>query len=464
MKCPKCGNLLTEGRMYCEHCGYEIKLVPEFEARVEESIAQNIKGIVEEKADIPQEKEPVTKTKKKNSKKYLFLILFAGMLVFVLAAIVYGGMTIWEHSTIIHEMIAEYYATELDYQTAITYMEEIVQKVPDTFEYRLRLCELYIKAGRSEEAIEAYKIISGSSQFSIEEQITAVEKLIEYYEGIADYESIAAYLETVHNDTIRLAFLEYMCPTVVFSQPEGTYSAQITLKLTSDGLGSIHYTLDGTAPDADSPEFTETIFLETGDTVVSAVFINDYGVESSIVTKEYSIEMPKVNSPEVLTYSGTYHSPVKIQVSAENGVRVFYTTDGTTPNANSTRYRGELYAPIGKSVYKFIAIDSNGKASDIVTRDYQIILDTDITIDAAKDILKTYAVSQGKPLNENDSVLYDETHIVIFEYLYPMSVETGVDCYYFAEVARSTETGEQFRTNVYYGVDIRTGAVHTFYK
>ena len=46
MDCPKCGKKIAEGHMYCEECGHEINLVPEFEAEIEESMAESIRAIV----------------------------------------------------------------------------------------------------------------------------------------------------------------------------------------------------------------------------------------------------------------------------------------------------------------------------------------------------------------------------------------------------------------------------------
>ena len=41
MKCPKCNRELKEGQLYCEVCGEEIQMVPEFEPEIE-----NIKVMV----------------------------------------------------------------------------------------------------------------------------------------------------------------------------------------------------------------------------------------------------------------------------------------------------------------------------------------------------------------------------------------------------------------------------------
>jgi tetratricopeptide (TPR) repeat protein len=51
MKCPKCGSELPEHALFCEKCAAEIKIVPEYEARLEEQISislENVASVVEE--------------------------------------------------------------------------------------------------------------------------------------------------------------------------------------------------------------------------------------------------------------------------------------------------------------------------------------------------------------------------------------------------------------------------------
>ena len=38
MQCPKCGEKLNKGRLYCENCGEEIRIVPDFEPEIESRI------------------------------------------------------------------------------------------------------------------------------------------------------------------------------------------------------------------------------------------------------------------------------------------------------------------------------------------------------------------------------------------------------------------------------------------
>ncbi len=466
MKCPKCGKKLKDGNMYCESCGCEINLVPEFDTEVEKSMAESMREVIDEAiSEHAQKEEAAEKKSKKGMSSVLFWLSGSGLgiVAFIVSAVIFCGMTVWEHSTLMQEMVAEYYLEEGNYEKAISYIEQNVQRAPEKAAFRFKLCDIYMGLGEEEKALEIYKIIAGNKQFTFDEQLIAVEKVVEYYEKKEDYQSIADYLVTVQDKNIQLAFYKYMCSSVTFSQPEGTYSSLITLKLDTDGLGSIHYTVDGSTPDKNSPEFSSTIFLEAGNNTISAVFINDYGVSSQVVTKNYFIESKKVNPPDVTAYSGTYNCPIKIDVNVAYGTRVYYTTDGTSPNTRSNIYSGNLYAPIGKSVYKFVAVDERGEVSEVITRDFQITLDTQMTTDEAGKILSQYlAQRDGKELDGSGHVIYDLNTLHIYEYLYPMSVEMGKDCYYFAEVSRNITTLEQQRTGKYFGVDIRSKEIYTF--
>ncbi len=51
MKCPKCGSELPQNALFCEKCATEIKIVPEYEAKLEEQISislENVASIIEE--------------------------------------------------------------------------------------------------------------------------------------------------------------------------------------------------------------------------------------------------------------------------------------------------------------------------------------------------------------------------------------------------------------------------------
>ena len=48
MKCPNCGAEMKEGTLYCEHCGEDIHIVPDFEPEIEYNIEQTLNDIAKE--------------------------------------------------------------------------------------------------------------------------------------------------------------------------------------------------------------------------------------------------------------------------------------------------------------------------------------------------------------------------------------------------------------------------------
>ena len=65
MNCPNCGAEIKRGSLYCEHCGEDIHIVPDFDPEVEFSLEETISGIVEElnQGEEGEEKKEGTKEK-----------------------------------------------------------------------------------------------------------------------------------------------------------------------------------------------------------------------------------------------------------------------------------------------------------------------------------------------------------------------------------------------------------------
>ena len=55
MKCPNCGAEMEEGKLYCEHCGEDIHIVPDFEPEVEYNMEQTLSDIAKEMEPEPAE-------------------------------------------------------------------------------------------------------------------------------------------------------------------------------------------------------------------------------------------------------------------------------------------------------------------------------------------------------------------------------------------------------------------------
>ena len=52
MKCPNCGNELEEGKLLCENCGYEVKIVPDFDIELEDRLKESISSMMEDRSGL----------------------------------------------------------------------------------------------------------------------------------------------------------------------------------------------------------------------------------------------------------------------------------------------------------------------------------------------------------------------------------------------------------------------------
>ena len=65
MQCPNCKQELKEGYLYCETCGYEIQMVPDFKPEVDGSILSSLKDIQKEVSKETDKAKRILKDEKK---------------------------------------------------------------------------------------------------------------------------------------------------------------------------------------------------------------------------------------------------------------------------------------------------------------------------------------------------------------------------------------------------------------
>lgn len=127
----------------------------------------------------------------------------------------------------------------------------------------------------------------------------------------------------------------------------------------------IHYTLDGTDPDASSTVYISPFTL-SDNTTVKAIAIKD-DKTSAIVTKVYEVpEQTIVTEPEIII---TENGEVTL-VNSTDGATVYYTTDGTNPSTSSQVY-SEAFVIASGTTIKAIAVKNNVQ-SLIVSKTYTV--------------------------------------------------------------------------------------------
>ncbi|MGN1147151.1 MAG: chitobiase/beta-hexosaminidase C-terminal domain-containing protein, partial [Lachnospiraceae bacterium] len=287
------------------------------------------------------------------------------------------------------------------------------------------------------------------------EMESAYKKLIAFYKSREDYASINTLLVNTDSEAIRTMFQHYMAAPPEFSYKEGTYAEVVPLKLTASTQGTIYYTMDGTIPDLNSEVYTSPIFLETGSYTISAMFVNEYGIESEVVAKSYVIDVLKPTAPEVETYSGEYTTPSMIRVLVPTGCTVYYTTDGQVPTDQSAIYVSEIPMPLGKSTFKFVTYSKEGVAGAVTTRHFDLKLATDFTADMAVSRLVEVMVENGRITDVSGTIAGDLNGRYLYNFQYALAIPNEGDFYVISEVYEDS-AGVQNKTGTTYAVNAYT--------
>ena len=470
MRCPKCGFEMQEGQLYCEHCGMEIQIVPDFEPEIENSISETMSTLAEELTQKDTVEAEIEETEEEddnfigedahlfdkilsNRKVFLLVVSLGTLLIILLFLFVFF---LYQHNSKGYQISrAMEYADKGQYEKAIEYLEA-AEKIDDMdADIYFLMADYYYLQGKDDDAIITLKNVAMTSGFAEEDMENAYSKIISIYKKNEDYQSINDLLLACTNQDVIYSYQNYMAYPPDYSYIEGTYQEIVPLKLSSNTSGKIYYTMDGSEPDENSAVYTTPIFLETGTYEISAFFVNDYGIKSETITNTYVIELSVPKAPEINTYSGEYTEPTMIEVVVPEGCKVYYTTDGSEPSADSTQYTEPISMPIGDSVFKFMSYSKEGVSGEIVTRTYNLKLNAQYTINDALSLLSVSLVDQGYILD-----LYGNKEGIQGRYIYKYgSVNRAVDGqdYYFSYEYYEDLAGNQSKTGRIFGVNIATG-------
>lgn len=450
MKCPSCGAEMADGSLYCEHCGEDIHIVPDFDPELEQDIELTISGMLE---DIGGQETPKEDEKPLRRRKSWMPWAVCGAVLAVMAAV--SGLLVYQYNSLEWQIRrGEDYAESQKYDRAIRCYSRALELDEDNIELKFSLAEVYFLKNNKIEYEFLLREIARDTDATSEQLERAYGKLIAIYSAREDYQTINDLLLASDNATLISTYQKYLARPPEFSIKPGYYTMVQPLKLSAFGSGKIYYTLDGSEPSAESTQYTAPIILEDGDYIVKALFINDNGIVSTVTSGEFHVEFEEIPAPNINLYSGNYNFPMNIEV-VEDTEEVYYTTDGSTPTYSSQLYSRPIPMPLGKSNFKFARIE-NGVTGDVTERTYNLVMNTDFTPQQAVDAVMQYALNTGKVFDA-DGHFNESWDRYQYEYQYVTNINSIDDFYVISEIycgadGSLTKTGNHFAVNAYTGV------------
>lgn len=474
MKCPDCGAEMVYGHLYCEKCGKEIQMVPDFEPEIENSITETLSTVAEEieggslvkddKSLSADAREIEKKNLKKRGSSFFseelgkngMVMAFVIFLVVMLAGAFLTLYLYHRFSAAYQVEQAKEYAQLEKYEEALEYLEKAKKLDADVIEIAFLESNYYYQLGNKQKAAEVLVNLIESEPLEYADEERAYSYIIDIWDEEEKYTDINLLLSECRNNEIVNQFQQYMAMTPEFGYEPGNYDEVVPLKISANTTGKIYYTLDGSTPDQSSQVYIAPLILESGEYQIAALFVNDYGIESEVARSWYVINLTVPDPPELLLYSGSFHVPTMIEVVVPESGTVHYTMDGSNPTKDSPQYTGAISMPLGRSNFKFVTISEEGVSSEIVSRSFDFTLETEVTVSRAVSNV-TQALFDRKVLSD----LQGHSHEIVGKYVFKYNTIVEIPdmgYYYVLDEYIEAENGEQTKTDRLYAVEVYTGA------
>lgn len=320
MRCPNCGTELADGSLYCEKCGEDIHIVPDYDTKIDlkmdsalEKIGNQIgedypkpwsarEGHNSQKGGSAQNVRKKTNDQNhskgknpKGEKARLYCLLgvlacLCGLSIFLTYA---TQVAMKRDGSPQYQMEqAEKYYARGEYDRAITCYARAMELQGEDILLLEKMSDLFfLKNDQTQYEATLRRILF--SKLATEEQIkNASEKLIGLFIKKGDFDAVNQLLLTSEDQSLREKYVQYLAPEPILELAEGTYEGLQSLRISCEGTGKIYYTLDGTIPGENTAEYTLPIILDYGEVTVRACLINEYGIKSKIAKGVYQINRP----------------------------------------------------------------------------------------------------------------------------------------------------------------------------
>ena len=402
MKCRYCGHEIPNGKLYCEKCGKEVRIVPDYNP-LEDMLTEQIRGAISGDDDydiydydafrntnsgkvrsvkgntgrntrtksmasreIPEREKrrrqiERKKALKKKKRKRVLLVLLLFLVVIVGVCI---GLYQISYSGVVNK---GYKAIEKkEYEKASAYFNKAIRKNEEKPEAYTGLSKVYIAQDKEDEAEGVFLDVIKKQPKNTE----IYRACVQFYIETEQKEEIPLLLEDAEGSVTK-ELSEYIIEEPEFSLDDSeVYDDVQQVALTAKKGYVIYYTTDESEPTTKSTKYTEPIHLDEGKTVVKAIAVNKKGIPSLTEKKTYTVELPMEDAPAVSPSTGQYEEATQIEIKVPEGYEAYYTMDRSDPTTASKKYTGPIAMPEGETIFKAILVNSKGRVSGITTRNY----------------------------------------------------------------------------------------------
>lgn len=457
MKCKKCGGEIAEGSLYCEKCGEDIHIVPEYDSD-EFNLGQAIRSFFQEDDDTEGiyedvSSEATSQNRKKRKGVGLLILAFLSVIVVLSVFLI--------RNTYDYQLNRAYEAFENhDFDSAEASCMQAIDRKAYAMEAHILLADVFYACKDFVAYEQKLLSLADEPRYMEVDSESVYSRLITLYKEQNRLVDITLLLNQCKYDHIKEAFSAYVVEAPTVDLTQGTYHGVQVVRLEAAEGNTIYYTLDGSQPGAESAVYNVPIVLENGTHEIRTICTNEQGVPSLTVSYRYDIQVDKLLAPTVFPVSGTYHEPQLIEIEG-NTDNIYYTADGSDPNLSSQLYTGPIPVPLGNSKFKFVRIEEDNY-SEVETRKYKLELNDAISAVEAEEVVIRHMMEISK-INNPEGYVDESGARLIYEYKYVISL-TDKGSFYIINESFVDVNGSVQPTGDSYAVDIYAGKLYGLYQ
>ena len=157
-----------------------------------------------------------------------------------------------------------------------------------------------------------------------------------------------------------------------FSPAAGSYSSAQSVTISDATSGAtIYYTTNGYTPTTNSSVYSSAINVSVWETIQAVAIAPGYSLSATGVAT-YTIGNAQAAAPSFSPGGGDYDTSQTVTLSdGASGATIYYTTNGSTPTTNSTRYAAAISVTATETI-EAIATASGYNQSGVATAVYTI--------------------------------------------------------------------------------------------